>query len=277
VFDPRHLVPAGRRSAVGEPLRGWVEQNQPVFVVDVLAHGRPDTELESVEPETRPFARLLEAGAGHLDRARAAHQAQCRAAAVQARELAAFAAMRPAVVLDRPDEEVGAAAAASRARRPAVLTPVSEWATDEVMVALGLSADASSRLLADSITLVERLPATLEALSAGTISWAHARMLAEVLAPLADAQARADVEGRLLARAEGRTGFPAAGRGAAGGAAGRRLGCGRPAGRGAADPGSARAPRRGRDGHAVRVDADPGRAGLQVDRGGLRRGVCGPR
>ena len=63
---------------------------------------------------------------------------QCREAAELARALAAFAAARPAAVLDRPDGEVGAAAAASRAARPAALTTVSEWAVDEVMVALGL-------------------------------------------------------------------------------------------------------------------------------------------
>ena len=85
------------------------------------------------------FGRLLEAGAGHLAAARAAHREQCRQAAVQARALAAFAAARPAALLDRPDDEVGAAAAASRAARPAALTEVSEWAVDEVMVALSLS------------------------------------------------------------------------------------------------------------------------------------------
>ena len=94
---------------------------------------------------------------------------------MQARALAAFAAQRPAAVLDRPDEQVGAAAAASRAARPAALTQVSEWAVDEVMVALGLSSAAAAGLLADSVTLDERLPATLDALEAGVIGWAHAR------------------------------------------------------------------------------------------------------
>jgi hypothetical protein len=51
------------------------------------------------------LARLLEAGVSHLGRACVAHLAQCRAAAVQAWELAAFAAARPAKGLDRPDEE----------------------------------------------------------------------------------------------------------------------------------------------------------------------------
>jgi uncharacterized protein DUF222 len=150
------------------------------------------------------FAGLLEVGAGHLAAARAAHLEQCRQAAVQVRALAAFAAARPAAVLDRPDQEVGAAAAASRAARPAVLTPVSEWAVDEAMVALGLSAPAANGLLADAVTLVHRLPATVAALEAGVIGWPHARMLAEVLGPVKDA-ARTGVEARLLARAAGKT------------------------------------------------------------------------
>ena len=128
----------------------------PPEAADLL---EPETAADLSEPETAGFAGLLEAGATHLGRARAAHRAQGRAAAVQARELVLFARQRPAGVLDRPGEEVGAAAVASRAARPAVLTPVSEWAVDEVMVALGLSSAAASRLLTDSITLVQRLPA----------------------------------------------------------------------------------------------------------------------
>jgi hypothetical protein len=126
---------------------------------------------------------------------------QCREAAVRGRHLATFAARRPVGVLDRPDQEVGAAAVASRAARPAVLTGVSEWAVDEVMVAFGLSSAAAAALLAESITLVQRLPATLDALEAGALSWGHARMLAAVLAPLADERVRAEVEDRPLARA----------------------------------------------------------------------------
>jgi hypothetical protein len=150
------------------------------------------------------FRAMVEAGAGHLAMARAAHVEQCRQAGVQARALAAFAAQRPAAVLDRSDEEVGSAAAASRAARPAALTGVSEWAVDEVMVALGLSSSAATGLLTDSITLAERLPATLAALEAGRISWPHARAMAEIVGPVKD-EARGEVEARLLARAEGKT------------------------------------------------------------------------
>src|SRR3954470_7779651 len=164
----------------------------------------PGLEVDDRLPGLARFGRLLEVGAGHLDRARAAHQEQCRQAAVQARALAAFAAARPAALLDRPEEEIGAAAAASRAGRPAPLTEVSEWAVDEVMVALSLSAQTAGGLLADSITLAQRLPATLDALEAGRIGWPHARMLAEVVGPVKD-EARAAMEARLLARADGKT------------------------------------------------------------------------
>jgi hypothetical protein len=175
VFDIAQMT-AGRLSVLEERLRGWsvgygplrVELSAPrsVVVFEGEAHVAGRAEVgphragrTEVEPETAGFAGLLEAGAAHLGRAKAAHRAQGRAAAVQARELALFARQRPAGVLDRPGEEVGAAAVASRAARPAALTPVSEWAVDEVMVALGLSSAAASRLLTDSITLVQRLPA----------------------------------------------------------------------------------------------------------------------
>ena len=167
-------------------------------------NGHPEAAEEAMPAEVTAFAGLLESGAEHLAVAKAAHLRQGREAAEVARALAAFAAARPAALLDRPDGEVGAAAAASRAARPAVLTSVSEWAVDEVMAALGLSSPWASRLLAESVSLVEQLPATLAALEAGTISWAHAQMLVEVLAPLSDAK-RAEVEARLLAKAAGRT------------------------------------------------------------------------
>src|SRR3954454_8525359 len=164
-----------------------------------------DTAGSGSEPaEFGAFRRLLESGARHLVAAKAVQREQARLAAVQARELAAFARQRPAAVLDRPEQEVGAAAAASRAARPQVLTEVSEWAIDEVSVALCLPARTAAGLLAEALTLVEQLPATLAALEAGVIGPAHARMLTEVLTPLDD-EPRAEVEGWLLARAAGAT------------------------------------------------------------------------
>jgi hypothetical protein len=160
---------------------------------------------EAVDSRAAAFSDLLETGAGHLVEARSAFQEQCRQAARQARALAAFAAQRPATALDRPDDEVGAAAAASRAARPAVLTAVSEWAVDEVMVALGLSSDAAVKLLEQSVTVVQQLPETLAALEAATISWPHAVMLADVLPSLTDPAKRAEVEAWVLGRAAGKT------------------------------------------------------------------------
>ena len=170
-----------------------------------VEQGGDAVDPDPVEPELTAFAGLLESGAAHLERAREAQQAQSRKAAVLARALAAFAAARPAGTLDRPATEIGAAAAASRAARPAVLTPVSEWAVDELMVALSLSSPAASALLSESVTLVAQLPATLAALEAGELTWAHARVLTEVLAPIADDTLRAHVEARVLARAAGKT------------------------------------------------------------------------
>ena len=149
-----------RSSAFELDLRSWLDRRarrhsvdyvspdptEPC-VVDFVPRGRGaagfDTSADGALPAPlASFAGLLEWGASHLAAARAAHRRQGREAAELARALAAFAAARPAAVLDRPDGEVGAAAAASRAARPAVLTKVSEWAVDEVMVALGLSSGA---------------------------------------------------------------------------------------------------------------------------------------
>ena len=229
MFDSAQLGSGDRPTVLEQRLGEWLEAAAPLrlevvvprrsVMVELEPHGEPaarpalsstpaarSNSLEpELEPETAAFAGLLEAGAAHLQRAREARRAQSREAAVQARALAAFAAARPVGALDRPDNEVGAAAAASRAARPAALTTVSEWAVDEVMVALGLSAQAASAVLAESVTLVELLPATLTALEQATISWAHARMLTEVLAPITDAGIRAEVEARVLARAAGKT------------------------------------------------------------------------
>ena len=215
MFDNALLDRGGRPSAVEAVLRGrlsWVPRSmlevyEPRLLIDldVHPHGtRSGAGRESVDTEWRSFAGLLEAGADHLADAAAADREERRQAAVRARSLAAFAAKRPAGLLDRPAEEVGAAAAASRESRPAVLTDVSEWAVDEVMVALGLSSPAATRMLTESITLVERLPATLAALESATLSWAHAQMLCEVLAPLSD-EVLADVEARLLSRVGNKT------------------------------------------------------------------------
>src|SRR4051812_29497536 len=130
------------------------------------------------------LARLLATGAAHLESAEAAGRDAARAEATRARSLAAFARSRPAAMFDRAAGEQGAASAASVAARPAALTEVSEWAVDEAAAMLGISGRAASLVLVEAVTLVEGLPATLAALSAGDISPAHARVMVEVAGPV---------------------------------------------------------------------------------------------
>jgi len=178
-------APAPGRSPLG---RVWL-------LTEGAAHREgPDTEL----------GRLLECGASHLERAKAIDLQLARAAADRARALAAFARMRPEAAMDRAPGEVGAASSASRAARPAALEAVSEWAADEVAARLSLSPSDARALLTDCLVLVEQLPATLAALEQGRIGWEHTRVLVELLAPLSD-EKRAEVEERMLARAEGKS------------------------------------------------------------------------
>jgi hypothetical protein len=149
--------------------------------------------------------RLLTSGAAHLDGAVAAAKQLARDEARRLRALAAFARSRPAVMFDRAPGERGAASAASRAARPAVLTDVSEWAVDEAAATLGISGRAASMMLIDAVTLVEGLPATLAALEAGEISPAHARVMVEVAGAVADPAKRAEVEEEVLPRAPRQT------------------------------------------------------------------------
>jgi hypothetical protein len=164
----------------------------------------PDAALFVVDEQQRFFdarARLLASGAAHLDAALAAARDAARAEAARARQLAAFARSRPAAMFDRAPGALGAASAASVAARPAALTEVSEWAVDEAAATLGVSGRAASLLLVDAVTLVEGLPATLTALSAGDISPAHARVMVEIAGPVSTSAKRAQVEAAVLPRA----------------------------------------------------------------------------
>ncbi|MBB3675575.1 HNH endonuclease signature motif containing protein [Modestobacter versicolor] len=190
-----------RESVLEEQLRVLVDE-LVLELSDQYADHRA-APAEPLLPGAAELERLLVEGGGLLDRAVAADRLAARAAADRAEALAGFARSRP-VSMDRPDTEVGAAAAQSRAARPAALTAVSEWAVDEVAVALSLTSAAASELLADSVLLVERLPATLAALRAGRISWRHARVMTDVVARLPEAL-RPVAEERLLARVDGKT------------------------------------------------------------------------
>jgi hypothetical protein len=154
-------------------------------------------------PPVDERVRLLEEGAGWLDAAVEVERGVAQLAGARARTLTSFARCRPAS-WDRQPAERGAAAAASRAVRPAALTEVSEWAVAEVAARLRLSGRAASELLADSVELVEQLPGTLAALEAGDISWLHARALVELLRPVTEDR-KALVEARVLPRAPRQT------------------------------------------------------------------------
>ncbi|SEL78075.1 protein of unknown function [Blastococcus sp. DSM 46786] len=145
---------------------------------------------------------------GPLGAVQAADREIARQTAIRARAVAEFAAARPASA-DRPAGQPGAMSEARRAARPEVLADVSEWAVQELVVALSLSAQAAEQLLTRSLTLVHRLPATLAALERGELHPGHLWPMLERVAPIADAAKRAAVERELLAWMSGRVTTPA--------------------------------------------------------------------
>ena len=117
---------------------------------------------------------------------------------MRARALAEFAATRPATV-DRPPGLPGCMSADRRAARPEVLAEVSEWAVEEVALALSLSSRTAERELAKALTLVHRLPGTVAGLESGLLHVGHLWCLLEKVAPIADRKVREDLERDLLA------------------------------------------------------------------------------
>ncbi|WP_245700730.1 HNH endonuclease signature motif containing protein [Geodermatophilus siccatus] len=120
-----------------------------------------------------------------------------RQAALRVRAVAAFAATRPASV-DRAQGERGAMSAERWAARADVLRPVSEWAAQELSIALDISTQKAEAELERALTLVSRLPRVLEALEAGLLHTDHLWCLLEHVAPIADDALRARVEGEVL-------------------------------------------------------------------------------
>jgi hypothetical protein len=145
---------------------------------------------------------------GALGAVQAADREIARQTAVRARAVADFAAARPASA-DRPAGAPGAMSAERRAARPAVLTDVSEWAGQELVLALEISSQAAETLLERSLTLVHRLPRTLEGLESGALHVGHLFPMLERVAPIADDGKRAEVEARLLDWMAGRVTTPA--------------------------------------------------------------------
>ncbi len=145
---------------------------------------------------------------GPLGAVQAADREIARQTAARARAVAAFAATRPASA-DRPAGQAGSMSEERRAARPAVLAQVSEWAAQELVLALEISDAAAGTLLERSLTLVHRLPRTLAALESGALHVGHLFPMLERVAPIADDEKRAEVEAKLLDWAAGRLTTPA--------------------------------------------------------------------
>ena len=145
---------------------------------------------------------------GPLGAVQAADREIARQTALRARALAEFAATRPASS-DRQPGQPGAMSAERRAARPEVLADVSEWAAQELVVALCISTQAAEQLLIRSLTLVHRLPLTLDALERGELHPGHLWPLLEKVAPITDPEKRAAVERELLQWMAGRVTTPA--------------------------------------------------------------------
>ncbi len=82
--------------------------------------------------------------------------------------------------------------------RAEVLRPVSEWAAQELSIALNLTTQTAEAELERALTLVTRLPRVLDALESGVLHPQHLWPLLEHVAPIADDALRARIEGELL-------------------------------------------------------------------------------
>ncbi|SEK47531.1 hypothetical protein SAMN04515665_102251 [Blastococcus sp. DSM 46786] len=145
---------------------------------------------------------------GPLGAVQAADREIARQTALRARAIADFAATRPSSA-DRQPGEPGAMSADRRASRAEVLSRVSEWATHELSLALSRTSQSAEALLTRSLTLVHRLPQTLDALEAGALHDGHLWPMLGTVAPIADDRIRAEVEAELLAWAARRVTTPA--------------------------------------------------------------------
>jgi len=145
---------------------------------------------------------------GPLGAVQAADREIGRQTALRARAVAEFAATRPADA-DRAQGEPGAMSPERWAARPDVLRGVSEWAGQELVIALGIGSEAADALLTRSLNLVHRLPGTLAAVEAGALHPGHLWSMLEKVAPIEDDEVRAEVEAELLRWAAGRVISPA--------------------------------------------------------------------
>jgi hypothetical protein len=152
-----------------------------------------------IERMTTPVHTPLPAvSAGPLGVVQAADREVARWTAVRATAVTEFAASRPASV-DRQQGERGAMSPERWAARPEVLRPVSEWATQELQVALAYSAGSAQGLLERSLRLVTRLPGTLAALQAGALHAGHVCPMLDLVADLPGDDIRAESRPRCSA------------------------------------------------------------------------------
>ncbi len=141
---------------------------------------------------------------GPLGAVQAAAREMSRQTALRVRAVAAFAATRP-VTPDRQQGERGAMSAERWAARAELLRTVGEEAAQELSIALDVTVPAAEAELERSLTLVSRLPQTLEALQGGLLHEQHLWCLLEHVAPIADDALRARVEGEVLGWVSERT------------------------------------------------------------------------
>src|SRR6266508_2482317 len=141
---------------------------------DIAMLATADLDIESMYP-TDPDAHPLDRGYTELDLLAACEQQVGFLHAMQFRALARFAALRPS---DKGNL-------------------FSEFAPDEVALALGWTRAVAGMRLGLALTLTDRLPATLAALEAGEIDLRRVQKLAELTDPLPPAVARA-VEAAVL-------------------------------------------------------------------------------
>jgi hypothetical protein len=176
-------------------------------VVVAPAFGR---RARAAQPSTEwpVFAPPVQLATGPLGVVQAADREIARQTAIRAQALAEFAATRPATV-DRPQGTKGAMSPQRWAARPELLREVSEWATPEITIALSRSAGPAETMLDRALTLVHRLPGTLAALLAGALHEGHLWPMLDHVAPVRDAQVRAEIEAEVLRWAAGRVVTPA--------------------------------------------------------------------
>ena len=185
----------------------WTADARP-FAGASLRRALPETADDRATNDRIALGPPVSLSDGPLGAVQAADREIARQTARRARAVAAFAAARPASV-DRAQGERGAMSAERWAARPELIRGVSEWAAQELVIALSISAEAAETLLERSLTLVRRLPGTLAALEAGALHVGHLWPMFDKVAPIQDDELRAEVETTLLRWAAGRVTTPA--------------------------------------------------------------------